>query len=192
MTLSNYFSISWTAPVVPSASLAGIPLGANAEVLARMLLNYLVDEINQLYKFENAPSLRLKTHGLDELGNGGYSFYLFDDSVINELLKGTPALSIMIRCGEVFAVKVYDFSFPGELSQKFVYKGVLPEGIGLGDLVSNLLPFTTLDFDSAEEWFYTDQDYGGLEVTGWGVPLEDHLDQVITALCVISGATAKI
>lgn len=191
MMLSNYFSISWTAPIVPSISLAGIPLGASAEVLARMFLNYLVDEANQLYRFENAPSLRLITHSLDEFGNGGYSFYLFDGSVINELLKGTPALSIMIRKGKVYAVKVYDFSFPGELSQNLVYKGVLLEGIGLGDLVSNLLPFTTLDFDSAEEWFYTDQDYGGLEVTGWGVPLEDHLDQVITALCVISGAAAQ-
>jgi hypothetical protein len=61
----------------------------------------------------------------------------------------------------------------------------LPEGIGLGGLVSDLLSFTALEFDEAEEWFYTDEDYGGLEVTGWGVFLEDHPNQVITALCVI-------
>ncbi|ROM33825.1 hypothetical protein BK648_23930 [Pseudomonas poae] len=156
-----------------------------------MLLSYLVDENSQIYKFENAPNLLLRTHSLDVYGNGGYSFSLFDDAVINDLLKGTPALSIMIREGKVDAVKIYDFSFPGELSQEFVYKGVLPADIGLGSLVSDLLPFTTLDFDSAEEWFYTDQDYGGLEVTGWGTPLEDHPDQVITALCVISGVPGK-
>lgn len=192
MKPSNDFSVSWVAPIVPSISLAGIPLGVNAEVLRGVLLKYLVDAASQMYKFENAPSLRLRTHGLDELGNGGYSFSLFDDAVINDLLKGTPALSIMIRGGEVYAIKVYDFSFSGEFAQELVYKGVLPAGIGLGSLVSDLLPFTSLEFDSAEEWFYTDQDYGGLEVTGWGVPLEDHPDQIVTALCVIPGTIAKV
>ncbi|QJI32815.1 hypothetical protein HKK55_26395 [Pseudomonas sp. ADAK18] len=167
-------------------------MGVNAEVLGRVLLKYLVDAASQLYKFESAPSLRLRTHGLDEFGNGGYSFSLFDDAVINDLLKGTPALSIMIREGKVYAIKVYDFSFSGEFAQEFVYKGVLPAGIGLGSLVSDLLPFTSLEFDSAEEWFYTDQDYVGLEVTGWGVSLEDHPDQIITALCVIPGAIAQV
>jgi hypothetical protein len=189
---SNDFSISWVAPIVPSMSLAGIPLGVNAEVLERVLLKYIVDADSLLYKFENSPDLRLRTHGLDALGNGGYSFSLFNDAIINDALKGTPALSVMVRGGEVCAVKVYDFSFSGELAQEFVYKGVLSAGIGLGSLVSDLLLFTSLDFDDAEEWFYTDQDFGGLEVTGWGGPLEDHPDQVITALCVISGATAQV
>ncbi|AZF56249.1 hypothetical protein [Pseudomonas sp. R11-23-07] len=185
MTPSNYFSVSWTAPIVPSISLAGIPLGASAEVLNSVLLRYLFDPIRQLYKFENAPNLPLRTHSLDEFGNGGYSFSLFKYAVINDLLKGTPALSIMIRKGKVFAINIYDFSFSGEFLKELVYKGVLPAGIGLGSLVSDSLIFTILDFDSAEEWFYTDQDYGGLEVTGWGTPLEDHPNQVITALCVI-------
>ncbi|MFF7707584.1 hypothetical protein [Pseudomonas sp. NPDC007930] len=187
MTLSKCFSISWFAPVVPSISLAGIPLGASDEVLSRVFLEYLVDASGQLYKFEGSPILRLRTRGLDEFGNGGYSFFLFDDSVVNEMLKGTPALSVMIRGGRVYAVKVYDFSFPGDRSQNLVYKGTSPGGVGLGNLVSDLLPFAILNFDSAEEWFCTDQNYGGLEVTGWGVPLEDHPDQIITALCVISG-----
>jgi len=192
MTPSHCFSVSWAAPIVPSISLAGIPLGVNAEVLGRVLLKNLVDVASQLYKFENAPILRLRTHGLDDFGNGGYSFSLFDDAVINNLLKGTPALSIMLREGKVYAIKVYDFSFSGEFSRELIYKGVLPARIGLGSLVSDLLPFTSLEFDSTEEWFNTDEDYGGLEVTGWGVPLEDHPDQIITALCVISGTIAQV
>jgi hypothetical protein len=188
MTLSYDFSISWLAPIVPSVSLAGIPLGVSAEVLERVLLKYLVDESSLIYKFEDSPELLLRTHGLDEFGNGGYSFSLVNDAVINRLLKGTPALSIMVRARQIYAVKVYDFSFPEEFARKFVYKGRLPAGIGLGSLVSDLLPFASLEFDCAEEWFYTDENYGGLEVTGWGVPLEDHPDQVVTALCVISGA----
>jgi len=74
----SQFSISWVAPIVPSVSLAGIPLGVGAEVLARVLLNYLIDETSQLYQFECSPELRLRSCGVDEFGNGGYSFSLFD------------------------------------------------------------------------------------------------------------------
>jgi hypothetical protein len=185
MTLSKEFSISWVAPIVPSVSLAGIPLHVDADVLKCVLLGYLIDESNSLYRFNDSPVLRLKFYSSDESGSGGYSFALADVSVVNDLNKFIPALSVLIKGGKVYAVKVYDFSFFGERAQSLIYKGVLPEGIGLGGLVSDLLPFTTLEFDEAEEWFYTDEDYGGLEVTGWGVSLEDHPNQVITALCVI-------
>ncbi|EPN31185.1 hypothetical protein A244_38005, partial [Pseudomonas syringae pv. actinidiae ICMP 18807] len=53
--------------------------------------------------------------------------------------------------------------------------------IGLGSLVSELLPYTQLEFDEAEEWFYTDDKYGEVEVTGLGVPLEH-----ISAICIVS------
>ncbi|MHC5192160.1 hypothetical protein ACYSUW_00165 [Pseudomonas frederiksbergensis] len=185
MTLSKEFSMSWVAPIVPSVSLAGIPLHVDADVLKCVLLGCLVDEGNSLYQFDGSPVLRLKFYSLDEGGNGGYSFALADVSVVNDLNKFIPALSVVIKSGEVCAVKVYDFSFSGEQAQSLIYKGTLPEGIGLGGLVSDLLSFTALEFDEAEEWFYTDEDYGGLEVTGWGVFLEDHPNQVITALCVI-------
>lgn len=187
MTSSNDFSISWVAPIVPSVSLAGIPLDVSAEVLECVLLKYLVDASSLLYKFENSPDLLLRMHGLDELGNGGYSFSLFNDAIINGLLKGTPALSIMVRVGKVYAVKVYGFSFPREPAHRFVYKGLLSECMGLGSLVSDILPFTSLEFDEAEEWFYTGCDYGAVEVTGWGVPLEEQPNQLITAICVIQG-----
>lgn len=170
---------------MPSVSLAGIPLHVDADVLKCVLLGYLVDGSSSLYQFADSPVLRLKLYNLNENGDGGYSFVLSDASVINDLNKFTPALSVMIKSSKVCAVKVYDFSFPGEQAQNLIYKGALPEGIGFGGRVSDLLPFATLEFDEAEEWFYTDEDYGGLEVTGWGVSLEDHPDQIITALCVI-------
>ncbi len=185
MTLSEEFSISWVAPIVPSVSLAGIPLHVDADVLKCVLLGYLIDESNSLYRFNDSPTLRLKFYSLDESGGGGYSFVLSDASVVNELNRFTPALSIVIKGGKVYAVKIYDFSFSGDQAQGLIYKGTLPEGIGLGGLVSDLLPFTTLDFDEGEEWFYTDEDYGGLEVAGGGASLEDHPNQAITALCVI-------
>ncbi len=51
--------------------------------------------------------------------------------------------------------------------------------------MKDLLPYTRLQYDEAEECFYTDENYGGLEVTGYG-DLEDHPDQEIMALTVIS------
>ncbi|EPN29783.1 hypothetical protein A244_39803, partial [Pseudomonas syringae pv. actinidiae ICMP 18807] len=56
---------------------------------------------------------------------------------------------------------------------------------GLGSLVSELLPYTRLELDETEEFFYTDDNYGAVEITGLGVPLEDIPDQHITAICII-------
>lgn len=181
------FSVAWDASVIPGVSLAGIPLHASAVDLETVLSKYLIDKNSLRYKFEGAPDLCLSGYSLDEVGNGGYSFSIFDSGIISELKKGVPALSILIRSGRVCAVKVYDFSFPGEPAHSLVYKGLLSGGIGLGSLVSNLLLFTSLEFDEAEEWFYTGRDYGVLEVTGWGVPLEEQPNQLITAICVIEG-----
>ena len=162
------FSIVWDASIIPGVSLAGIPLHASAVDLEAVLSKYLTDKNSLRYRFEGAPDLCLSGYGLDERGNGGYSFSIFDDEIVSELKKGVPALSVLIRSGRVYAVKVYDFSFPGEPAHRFVYKGLLSECIGLGSLVSDILPFTSLEFDEAEEWFYTGRDYGALEVTGWG------------------------
>ncbi|MER0044482.1 MULTISPECIES: hypothetical protein [unclassified Pseudomonas] len=181
------FSIVWDASIIPGVSLAGIPLHASAVDLEAVLSKYLTDKNSSLYRFEGAPELCLSRYGLDDRGNGGYSFSIFDDEIVSELKKGVPALSVLIRSGRVYAVKVYDFSFPGEPAHRLVYKGLLSECIGLGSLVSDILPFTSLEFDEAEEWFYTGRDYGALEVTGWGVPLEEQPNQLITAICVIQG-----
>lgn len=191
MTAPKDFSISWDAPIVPSVSLAGIPLRVNADVLKHALSKYVIDGEDSIYQFENSPILRLKFYNLDEKGDGGYSFVLPNSKLVNKLKHMTPALTIMMKGGEVYAIKVYDFSFPSEPDHEFVYKGKLPSGICLGSLVSDLLPFTSLEFDRAESWFYTDANYGGLEVSGWGVPLEHHPDQIITSLCVIAGNASE-
>lgn len=170
---------------MPSISIAGIPLGARVEDIECALARYLVDESKRLYQFEKSPVLMLKTYGVDERGSGGCSFSLYDDKDVNVLLKGTPALSLMFRESRVYAVKVYDFSFCGERARDFVYKGLFSEIIGLGNLVSDLLSLTCLYFDDVEEWFDIEKAHGGLEVTGWGVPLDEQPDQVITAFCVI-------
>lgn len=184
MRKAESLAISWHAPIVPGTSLAGVPLSIDVDFLECVLLRYLVDRDGGIYRFDQGPELHLASN-LDENGNGGYSFSIANDEVVHELKRGTPALSILVRDRRVYAIKIHDFSFPGDLAEQLVYKGALPGGIGLGDLVSDLLPFSVLEFDEAEEWFYTDRSYGVLEVTGWGVPIEDRPDQRITAICVI-------
>lgn len=184
MKRPNLFSISWSAPIVPGVSLAGIPLNVGLAELEAVLANYLIDKSSSLYRFAESPDLRMARCDLDDCGNGGVSFSLFNEDMISEFKKGTPALSILIGGGRVNAVKAYDFSFPGEPANELVYKGVLPGGVGLGSLLTDILPFTSLEFDEAEEWFYTDQRYGVLEVSGWGVPLERQPEQIITAICI--------
>lgn len=181
------FSVVWDAPIIPGVSLAGIPLHASAVDLGSVLSRYLVDKSSLRYRFERGPDLCLRGCSLDESGNGSYVFSLFDDHLVNDSKKGVPALSVLVRDGRVFALKVYDFSFPGDLASEFSYRGLLSGRIGLGGPVSDVLAFTSLEFDEAEEWFYAGHGYSGLEITGWGVPLEDHPHQLITAICVIEG-----
>lgn len=183
----DFFSVVWDAPIIPGVSLAGIPLHASAVDLEAVFSRYLVDKISLKYRFDRGPDLCLRGCSLDESGNGGYVFSLFEDHIVSEFKKGIPALSVLVRGGRVFALKVYDFSFPGDLASEFFYKGLWSGCIGLGSPVSDVLAFTSLEFDEAEEWFYAGHDYSGLEITGWGVPLEDHPNQLITAICVIEG-----
>lgn len=185
MSCADLFAISWSAPIVPSVSLAGVPLHVDKGLLMTVLATYIIDEHCMLYQFDGSPVLRFSAD-LDERGDGSLFFFLNDDHLIHKFNKGTPALSVRIKEGVVYAVKAYDFSFPGEPVRNFVYKGILPGGLGLGSLVSDLLKFTDLEFDEAEEWFYADARFGGVEITGCGVPLEDEPRQVVTAICVIS------
>ena len=180
MNTPGDFSVLWDAPVVPGVSLAGIPLLASYSDVEMAISTYLVDAELMLYRFSRGPELRLQSRVLDGHGNGGWLFALPHDDGSGR----TAALSISIRCWTVRSIKVYALGLPGDVIQSHSYRGATAESIGLGDLVSSFLGFTRLDFDEAEEWFYTDDAYGSLEISGWGVPLEDEPEQIVTAMCV--------
>jgi hypothetical protein len=180
----NSFSISWFAAISPGVSLAGIPLGLSEAEFESELAMYAIDDKQTLYRFEGSPVLKMaRSEG--GVGECGYIFDLFESDVISLNKRGIPALTIQLRHGEVFAIKIYDFSFPGEPANDFVYKGLLHSNIGLGSVVAELMPYTSLEFDRGEGWFVTDESFGLVEVSGWGVPLEEEPLQVITAICVL-------
>lgn len=179
------FKISWSAPIIPCKSLAGIPLHTSADLVESSLAEYIIDKQNNLYQFDNSPIFRLTKNEIDTEGDGGYKFFLLDDHIIDISNKALPALSIAIKNRKVFVIKVYNFSFPGDLAEDFIYKGALPGGLTLGSKVSDFLPLTDLEFDDGLGWFYTDSHYGQVEIGGWSASLEDQPDQIITSICIL-------
>ncbi|TWC10990.1 MULTISPECIES: hypothetical protein [unclassified Pseudomonas] len=188
------FVIRWSAPILPSHSLAGIPLGVHVDEFEAVLNKYVVDDAKGIYKFVDSPALKMEKH-FDSKGEGGYGFHVVDLELTNwrlyydspeHLGVETRALHVLTRNWKIYAVKVWMYENLAD-GQKPVssYQGKLPENIGLGDFVRELLPYTDLEFDSAEEWFYTDREYGGLEVTGYCCDLNERPDQVIIALAVV-------
>lgn len=81
---------------------------------------------------------------------------------------------------------IYALAMPWDVVARKSYRGLAVSSIGLGSLVSDFLGFTELHFDEAEEWFCSGGDYGVLEISSWGVPLEDEPEQVVTAICVVA------
>ena len=188
-------ALSWVAPIIPSVSLGGIELGINLDELDNLLEGHSIDQAPGLYKFESSPilALRKSISGGDII----YVFNVFDRELTNwRLYFNSPdhaganprALGVVIRNGVVHAVKVWDFENVKEGDKpKHVYAGKLPEGIGLGDPIGDLLVHAKLNYDDAEEVYYTDASYGGLEVSGVG-NLDDFPEQSISCLAVIGGA----
>ncbi|MBD9579330.1 hypothetical protein IB260_28675 [Pseudomonas sp. PDM23] len=183
--MSDNFEISWDAPIVPGASLAGVPIGISKKCLDLVLPRYLTD--SNEFKFLRGPLLCLESYFDDEDGDGILYFNLSDRSVISKFKREMPALSMMFREGRLYAIKAYDFSFPGDMAEPLIYQGRLPGEIGLGSLVADLLSFSELEYDDNEQWFYTDENFGVMEITGWDVPLDYRPDQRIYALCIING-----
>lgn len=190
--------VSWVAPIVPSISLAGIELGMSAGELFSLLSMYVVEDKNDLYQFEMSPILRLVKSNSNE--DEIYLFNVYDKELTNwRLYFNTPehlganprALGIVVRDGKVHSVKAWHFEKLKEGDKpKNIYRGKLPVNIGLGDLVSDLLPYANLTYDDAEELFYSYGEYGALEVTGYG-DLEEYPDQVVMAISVNSETTSN-
>lgn len=191
--VSQSAAISWTAPIIPSVSLAGIEVGLDIARLEEMLSRYLVDE--NLYQFEQSPLLQLRrsTSGNDRL----FVFSVRDTDLTNWRLHfASPdhagvdprALGIVIRQDRVHAIKAWQFeSLKDDEKPTNSYRGRLPGNIGLGDRVNDLMAQVSLTYDDAEGVLYTGPEYGGLEITGYGEP-DDYPDQPILAITVIPNA----
>ncbi|WEI09017.1 hypothetical protein PYR73_11730 [Acinetobacter soli] len=98
------------------------------------------------------------------------------------------ALHIGIRCHRVFFIKVWAFEVLNNDKSIYSYQGRTKENLGLYRQVNDFKEYSELEFDEAEEWFYTHTKYGGLEITGYGQSLEDISQQKVMAIAVIPGS----
>lgn len=188
----NPIIISWCAPIIPSNSIAGIPIGLEHECLKSILSKYIVDAQKELYRFDGSPTLKLEESFINDDGDGYYHFVLSDASLTNrdnlfQLQDSfySRALHIGIRCHKVFFVKVWAFEVLNNHKSLYSYQGRTKENLGLYSQVKDFKVYSDLEFDEAEEWFYTDTKYGGLEITGYGQSLEELPQQKVMAIAVI-------
>lgn len=193
MSNERNFVISWDAPIKPSKSMAGIPIGLDVKELDSLLTNYLDSCNKNVYVFHNSPALTLGS-SIDSEGNGVYMFTLYDRSLTNIKIDAqlrddfySRALCVLLRRYKVFAVKAWAFerlNSDGDLPVNS-YRGKTRENLGLYSKVSEFLDYTNLEFDEGEEWFYTDKEYGGLEVIGYGMSLDNYPEQLVMSIGVI-------
>lgn len=191
MNYGESFCMAWDAPIVPSKSLAGIPLGIEFSLLERVLNGYSLG--GQRYAFPGSPVLEMES-SFDQGGDGGFAFLVENRDLTNwKLFFDSPdhagadprALYVIFKNWRVVAIKVWMFEKYKDGGRPVSsYKGRLPGGFKLGDKIASLLSFSSLEFDGTEESFFTDEDYGVVEVGGSGVSLETNPDQVIMSIAV--------
>lgn len=193
MNVAGNNELSWVAPIIPSISLCGIPLGLSAAEFLELLGVYLIGNTEDLYQFYAAPVLQLKK--IESEFGEIYLFNVHDRNLTNwHLYFDSPdhrganprALAVVVKNNKVHTVKVWNFEKVKEGDMpKNIYQGKLPGGIGLGDKISEILEYGKLKYDAAEGFFYTDPEYGMLELTGFG-DLDEYPNQTIMALAVVS------
>ena len=197
--MENYWTasdieINWKAPVIPYSSLAGIPIGAPLYLLEKNLARYVVDEKNNLYQFEESPVLQLR-ESIEDSGSRYLCFSIYEKSLTNwNLVFDSPdnpsvetrALVVSIKENKVLIVAAWLVDFLDETLGVYrnSYQGKLQHGVKLGDRVDAMLSITDLEYDSNEELFYPDKNYGGLIVGGAPGSLEDFPDQIILSMRV--------
>lgn len=187
-------TFSWSAPIVPGVALAGIELGTHLEDFKDFLKVFCIDPVGGLYKFPGAPLLLLDVanksgqvyfkFSVADLALTGW-YLQFPDS--KRVLSETRALVVGFLDEKVFNISVWMFDYFDSLGDKkltYSYQGCLVEGIKLGSKMDFADSFYELDFDEAEEWFYTKP--GGVIFGGGGVgDLEESKDQVVFMIMVV-------
>jgi hypothetical protein len=151
--------LDWAAAIVPGKSLMGLILGTSqSDVMASFLAHSLDPSNPTLIKFQNSPVLLVDSDkagviilraaelkGINYAWQNEVASLIFDDSKLVNIIVTSV--------------------WGGEEIQ---YQGKLFNDIGLNSLVSDLLNFCELEYDSADECFYPSGEIAGLIVAGPG------------------------
>ena len=151
--------LDWEAAIVPGKSLMGLSLGMSQSDVMASLLAHSFDPSNPtLIKFENSPELLV-----DSAKDGVVILRAAELKDINYAWQNKVA-SFIFDDSKLVSMIVTSV-WGGEEIQ---YQGKLFGGVGLNSLVSDLLNFCELEYDSADECFYPSSEIAGLIVAGSG------------------------
>lgn len=189
--MSNF---SWSAPIVPGVTLAGIELGSDLEDFKALIKVYCVDFVSGLYRFPEAPLFLLEVN--EQQGRIYFKFTVADVALTgwysqfpeSKLVSSeTRALVVGFLDKKVSSVSVWMFDYFDVLADKkltYSYQGCLADGTRLGSRMDVAASFYELVYDEAEEWFY--EKSGVVILGGGGVgDLEDFEDQEVAMIMVI-------
>ncbi|WP_155635902.1 hypothetical protein [Burkholderia stagnalis] len=146
--------IDWEAPIEPGRTMLGLPLGLSRDAI-RKLIGCDGVTLQRTVKFHNSPRLLIdcRKPGVIFFRAADMEDVVYDwQNVLARLVFKKDALeSIMVES---------DVGGAG-----YEYKGRILNRVGLGAKVADLLEFGPLEYDDADEVFYSDG-LGRLEVAG--------------------------
>ncbi|STQ91104.1 hypothetical protein [Iodobacter fluviatilis] len=195
MTKEIEINVNWNCPIVPYESCAGISLGTKVADLDKVLQKYKVVGTNDLFHFPGGPVLR-KEENMEYIsflstdarfgGAGQEGRIGIDDRSLTIKISNGVVLTVTVWLVDCYSDDIKKTSKFDAKNLDLSYQGRLPEGMRLGDRVDSFLPYTSMHYDSGDEWFYVDESYGGLIVGGQhALDLSESTDQIITMLRVI-------
>lgn len=161
-------NLDWSAAIKPGEGMIGLTLGAPLSAVRDALVGN-----GDFVTFDNSPNLTI-----DSTRPGALIIRATD--LLDHPHDWQSMLARLIFKDDKLATIIVD-GLKG--NDTYAYKGKFSESIGLGSRVSDLLALGPIDFDSAEEVFFSEQ-WRGMEVGGGSCDLTDDPFQVINFLKV--------
>lgn len=163
--------IDWAAPIEPGRGMLGLLIGLSSSTVRALL-----GEEGVVATFHNSPELTVDycKEGMVLLRAAALRECKYDwQNVVARLVFENEKLSSIII-------------FWGHDIEPYTYRGKLFETIGLGSCVSDLKDFCAIEYDDAEEVFFSDQ-WNGIEIGGTGAcDLSKNPGQLIAFIRVYS------
>ncbi|WP_156441746.1 hypothetical protein [Burkholderia sp. MSMB1078WGS] len=141
----------WEAPIEPGRAMLGLPLGLSHDAIKK-LIGCDGETLQRIVKFHNSPRL------LIDCREPGVIFFRAAD-MENVVYDWQNILARLVFKKNVLESIVVESVVGGA---GYEYKGKIFTRVGLGAKVMDLLEFGSLEYDDADEVFYSD----GLEIAG--------------------------
>ncbi|WP_321851040.1 hypothetical protein [Burkholderia diffusa] len=146
--------IDWEAPIEPGRAMLGLHLGLSSNVV-RKLIGCDGEVLQKTTRFRNSPKI------LIDCRQSGVIYFRAADMGAVEYDWQNILARLVFKQDMLESIVVESVAGGAE----YAYKGKLLSKVGLGEKVAELLELVEIEFDDAEEVFYSDK-LKGVEVAG--------------------------